>query len=152
MLAFVQDEPSEGTRVMNTVTVSFLIITSRNFLSQRQSCRSCSYLTKNKAFGSKKHLNFPSLLQISKLLRVALESVSSSETRPSFPCPQHFVISRTPRFIDSSLSRWMCITNNAKGTLFCTPSPARAARQSSLALEMANAPSSSWTTLLSRPW
>lgn len=55
---------------MNTVTVSFLIITSRNFLSQRQSCRSLFLPNKkNEAFRSKKkHLNLPSLLEISVLI------------------------------------------------------------------------------------
>lgn len=73
---------------MNTVTVSFLIITSRNFLLQRGSCRNLSYL-RRRLFRIKRHLNLPffapcSVFQISSLIHVALNSLRNPEPESSF--------------------------------------------------------------------
>ena len=79
---------------MNTVTVSFLIITSRNFLSQRGSCRNLlqSY-NRMEVFRIKKHLHLPFLrhvFQIPIFILVSLESFLNPEPESSFSLIHRF--------------------------------------------------------------
>lgn len=88
------EEPvSKRIGCINTVTVSFLFITSRNFLTQRSSCRNLSF-KRIEAFRMKKHLHFPFSLhvvsRIPVLILADLESLINPEPGSSFSLGHRF--------------------------------------------------------------
>lgn len=125
MLAWVQDSPyQKGSGCLDTVTVSFLIITSRNFLSQRGSCRGLflSY-QKIRLLGFK--TSYPTLFAPDPETG---SPVSLARSISLFNVPHDLAI--------RPLARWTVITHNAEGIFFCTSGRTYTAGQSFSVLEM----------------